>query len=316
MRHSTRDALLRLCSHTYPRAIRERDGEAIVDLARDLVDAGSSPLREAAGLLLSGTSVRLRATVSGLVAAPWHEARARLALPLAAALFALAAVWAGRSGVTQSWVGWSVVVTFAAAPLALAGAAAGHRWLTAAGAFAVTGMLIFDALRDHYGRGSRFYSEVGSALVDVLVMWIPAGVLMLVCAGAVRREAPEVGFRRLAWALIPGAVLLVIASEPTRVVIADRVVLFGGFVAAAALVALAIARRRADPVLPLIAALMVAVVAGPALWLIASFVPPPASGTAPLALGYFAAGGLVAAGGTFLLARLSGRAESRNLHRS
>jgi hypothetical protein len=307
MSPSTRDALLRLCSHTYPRAIRERDGEAIVDLARELADAGSSPLREAAGLLLGGTSVRLRATVSGLAAAPWHEARARLALPLAAALFALAAVWAGRSGVAQAWVGWSVVVTFAAAALTLAGAAGGHRWLTAAGAFAVTGMLGLDALRDQYGQ-SRYDSEVGSALVDVLVMWIPAGILMLVCAGAVRRVAPEAGVRRLAWALIPGAVLLVIASEPTRVVVADRIVLFGGFLAAAVLVALAVTRRRADPVLPLIAALMVAVAAGPALWLIASFLPPPESGSPPLALVYFGAGGLLTAGSVLLLAGLSRRA--------
>ncbi len=308
MRPSTRDALLRLCSHTYPRATRERDGEAIVDLARELVDAGSSPLREAGGLLLGGTAVRVRATVSGVAAAPWHEARARLALPLAAALFALAAVWAGRSGVAQAWVGWTVALTFAAAALALAGAAAGHRWLTAAGAFALTGMLGLDALRDHYGRGSRYHSEVGSALVDVLVMWIPAGILMLVCAGAVRRVAPEVGVRRLAWALIPGAALLVIASEPTRVVVADRIVLFGGFLVAAVLVARAITHRRTDPVLPLIAALMVAVVAGPALWLLASFLPPPESGTPPLALVYFAAGGLVTAGSVLLLARLSRRA--------
>src|SRR5215210_5792284 len=97
MRHSIRDRLLRLCSHSYPRAVRERDGEAIVDLAGELADAGSSPLREAAGLVLGGASVRLRGTIGGLAAAPWQEARARVALPLAAALFALAAVWAGRS---------------------------------------------------------------------------------------------------------------------------------------------------------------------------------------------------------------------------
>lgn len=305
MRGSTRDALLRLCWHAYPRRVREHHGETILDLAHELVEAGSSPFREAAGLLVGGTSVRLRATISGLASAPWHEARARLALPLAAALFALAAAWAARSGVAQAWVGWSVVVTFAAAAVTLAGAAAGHRWLTAAGAFVVTGMLGLDALRDHYGRGSRFHSEVGSALIDVLVMWIPAGLLMLVCASAVRRVDPEVGIRRLAWALVPGAVLLVIASEPTRVVVADRIVLFGGFVAAAVLVILAIARRRTDPALPLIAALMVAVVAGPALWLFASFLPPPSSGTPLLALGYFGAGGLITATVALLLARLA-----------
>jgi primosomal replication protein N len=305
MKAAGRDALLRLCSHAYPRAVRERDGDAIVDLAQELVEAGSSPLREAAGLVSGGASVRVRASATGVASAPWHEARARLALPLAAALFALVAAWAGRSGVASAWVGWSVVVTFAAAAVTLAGAAAGHRWLTAAGAFAMTGMLGLDALRDQYGRGSRFNSEVGSALIDVLVMWIPAGILMLICAGAVRRVAPEVGIQRLAWAVIPGAVLLVVASEPTRVVVVDRIVLFGGFIAAAALVALAITRRLSDSVLPLVAALMVAVVAGPALWLLASFLPPPSSAAPASALGFFGAGGLVAAASILLLARLA-----------
>jgi hypothetical protein len=308
VRPSTRDALLRLCSHAYPRATRERDGEAVVDLARELVDAGSSPLREAAGLLLGGASLRLRATIGGLAGVPWHAARARIALPLAAALFALAAVWAGRSGLAEAWVGWSVALTLAAAAVALAGAAAGHRWLAASGAFVVTGMLAVDALRDHYGRGSRFHAEVGSALFDVLVLWIPAGVLMLACAGAVHRVAAEAGIRRFAWGLLPGAALLVIASEPTRVVIADRIVLFGGFAAAAVVVALAIARRRTDPVLPLIAALLMPVVACPALWILAAYLPPPDSGAPPLALGYFAAGGLLAGASVLLLARLSRRA--------
>jgi hypothetical protein len=208
----------------------------------------------------------------------------------------------------QAWVGWSVVVTCAAAAVTLAGAAAGHRWLTASGAFVVTAMLGVDALRDHYGEGSRYHSEVGSALIDVLVMWIPAGVLMLVCAGAVRRVPPELGIKRLAWALLPGAAVLMIASEPTRVVIADRIVLFGGFAAAAVFAALAVAPRRTDPVVPLIAALLLAVVAGPALWLLASFLPPPSPGTPALVLGYWAAGALATAGSFLLLARLSPRA--------
>jgi hypothetical protein len=307
MRSRGRDALLRLSYRAYPRAVRERDGAALIDLARDLVDAGSSSLREAGGLLLGGTSLRLRGAIGRFAAARWHEARARLALPLAAALFALTAVWAARSGAVHAWVGWSIAVTLAAAALALAGAAAGQRRLAAAGALVLTGLLALDALRDHYGGGSRYASEAGSAVVDVLVMWIPAGTLLLICAGAVGRVAPEAGIRRLVWAVLPGAALFVIASEPTRVVVADRIVLFGGFGAAAVLVALAIGRRRADPVLALIAAMVVAVVSGPALWLIAGYLPPPASEAAPLALAYFAAGGLVATGTVRLLARLSRR---------
>ncbi len=304
-----RDALLRLCLRAYPRAVRERDADAILDLARELVEEGASPVREGVGLLASGTSLRLRSAGASLTGAPWRAARARLALPLAAALFAVAATWAGRSGLAHFWVGWSVFVTFAAAGLALAGAAAGHRWLTAAGALVATGMLGLDALRDHYGRGSRFHSEVGSALFDVLVMWIPAGLLLLVCAGALQRVPTERAIWRLAWGLVPGGVLLVLASEPARVVIADRIVLFGGFVAAV-LVGLAMTRRPADPVLPLIAALILAVVAAPALWIVASFLPPPASGAPPMALAYFAAGALATAGAMVLLAGLSRRRSS------
>ncbi|HEV7846894.1 MAG TPA: hypothetical protein VGO83_11605, partial [Thermoleophilaceae bacterium] len=164
MRESTRSALLRLCSSAYPRSERERHGEALVDLAEELVEAGASPLREAAGLLRGGTAARLRVALGAVAAAPWHDARERLALPLAAALFALAATDAGRAGVMGAWMGWSVLVMLAAAAATLAGAATGRRWLAASGALLVTAMLGLDAARDLYGPGSRWYSEVGSAL--------------------------------------------------------------------------------------------------------------------------------------------------------
>jgi hypothetical protein len=84
MKAAARRALLRLSSHAYPRAVRERDGEALVDLAQELVDAGSSSLREAAGLVRGGASVRLSGALGLLTGSPWHEARGRLALPRAA----------------------------------------------------------------------------------------------------------------------------------------------------------------------------------------------------------------------------------------
>ena len=311
MKPSARDALLRLCTRAYPRAARERDGDAISDLAIELVEAGSSPLREAAGLVAGGWSVRLRGGARGLAAAPWGEARAALALPLAAALFALAATAAGRAGVASYWVGWSVVVLCGAAAVTLAGAAAGHRWVTALGALGVTGMLGLDALRDVYGQtGSRYDSEVGSALVDVLVMWIPVGLLMVVCAGAVTRVPANVGIRRLVWGLVPGVALLAVASEPTRVIIADRIVVFGVFVAAAVLVLLAIARRGSDRVLPLATGLIVAVATPPATWLVAAFLPPPDTGASGLILAYWAAAAAFAGSAVVLLARLGRPAET------
>ncbi len=305
MRPAARDALLRLAARAYPNAARERDGDALLDLASELAEDRSSTLREAAGLVRGGASARMNGLAGQIALAPWHAARERLALPLAAALFALAAVGAARAGLAQQWVGWSVLVLLVAAGVTVAGGAAGHRWLTATGAFAATGMIGLDALRDTYGEGSRWGSEVGSALVDVLVMWLPAGLLMLLCAGAVTRVPARTGIRRLAWAVLPGTALLVLASEPTRVVIAERIVLFGGFAAAAILVVLAFLRRRTDPVLPLVAALVLAAVAGPALWLVAIFLPPPAGGTPPVGLVYFAAGGVMTAVAVAALARVS-----------
>jgi hypothetical protein len=303
MKPSRREALLRLCAHAYPAAVRRRDGEALVDLAVELTEAGSSPLREAGGLLRNGAAVRMRSFFGGLAGVPWSDARARLALPLAAALFAVAAAGAGRAGIASWWVGWSVLVTLGAAGVAVLGAAAGNRWLTAAGGLAITGMLALDALRDTYGRGSRWHSEVGSALVDVLVVWLPVGLLLIACAGAVARVPAEAGIRRAAWALLPGAALLILASEPARIVIADRIVLFGGFAAASAFVILAISRRRTDPVLCAIGALLLLAAAGPALWLVAIFLPAPAEGAPQLALAYFGAGGLLAAAAAVALAR-------------
>jgi hypothetical protein len=304
MKPSRRDALLRLCLHAYPSTVRRRDGEALVDLAAELADGGSSPLREAVALLRNGAGQRAGSLLRGVAGAPWRDARAHLALPLTAALFAVAAVGVGRVGIAQGyWTGWSALVALGAAGVAVLGAAAGHRWLTAAGAFAITGMLALDALRDTYGRGSRWNTEVGSALVDVLVMWLPAALLLIACAGAVTRASAEAGIRRAAWALVPGAALVILASEPTRVVVADRIVLFGGFAVTAAIVALSLARRRTDPVLGAIAALLMVAAAWPALWLVAAFLPPPADGASALALAYWAAGALPAAAGAAALAR-------------
>ncbi len=304
MKPTARDALLRLAAHAYPRGVRAADGETMLDLARELVEAGSSPLREAAGLIRGGASVRVFGALRLLRRSPWGEARARLALPLAAAVFAMAAAGAGNAGVVQYWVGWSVLVLLVAAGASLAGAAAGNRWLTAVGALLVTGMLGLDALRDQYGQGSRWTSEVGSALVDVLPMWLPAALLLIVCASAVERVTAEAGIRRLALALVPGAALLAIAAEPTRVVIADRVVVFGGFVAAAVLVTLAIARRRSDPVLPLIASAVLVVVTPTAAWFVAIFLPPPSGGEPGPIHGYWVLAALVAGWSVLRLARV------------
>jgi hypothetical protein len=304
MKPSRRSALLRLGARAYPRSVRERDGEVLVQLAEELVEAGSSPFREAAGLVRAGTSARLGAELGAIAQAPWREARARLALPLAAALFALAATGAARAGLMGPWIGWSVVVTLTGASIALVGAAMGGRWLAASGATLVTAMLALDAFRDAYGSGARWHSEVGSALIDVLVMWIPAGLLAVACAGAVSRVPAQAAARRLAWGLVPGAILFIVASRPAGVMAADRVVLFGGFVVAAALAAVALIRQRSDPAIPLVAALVLAVVTAPAVWMAAIVVPLPDSQAPWFILGYYGLAGLVAGAAVLSLVRL------------
>jgi hypothetical protein len=307
------DRLLRLCLRAYPREARERDGEVLLGLARDLVKGGSPPLRQAVGLLRGGAGSWLRHGKNELRELPWLEARSRLAVPLAAALLALVLVGAERSTGGLAWVGWSWAVALAVGSAALAGAALGRHVSAVTGATVVAAVLALDGLRDVYGQGSRWVVSAGTD-VDVLVMWLPAALLLVACAGAVDRPTARVGIRRIAWAAVPAAALLVLSSENVNA--AESITVFGGLAAAAVLVAAGVLRRRRDPAAPLVAALVLAAAAPSVLWLIAGLLPAPDSGAPALALGYFAAGGLVTAASVLLLARLSGRRESRNLHRS
>jgi hypothetical protein len=299
------DRLLRICLRAYPRKARERDGEVLLDLARELVDGGSPALWQAAGLLRGGASARLLRAPGEPAKTPWLEARLRLALPLAAALLALGLVGVERSTDGLAWIGWSWAVALTGAAAAFAGAALGRRGLTAAGALMIVTMLGLDAVRDLYGAGSRWSVGASSFVVDVLVMWLPAALLLLACAGAVQRAPAQVALRRMAWGVLPGVVLLLLSSE--RPSAAEGILIFGGFVAAAALVVVGVARRRADPATTLAAALVLAAVAPQALWLSAALLPPPDSGTAALPILYLTLTGALAAAGIVGLARLARR---------
>ncbi len=94
------DRLLLNCLRAYPRARRERDGEVLLSLARELSAGGSSPWGEGAGLIRGGVAERLRLRYRGLAGAPWRAALARLALPLAAVSLA---VWAAGVGSLGLW---------------------------------------------------------------------------------------------------------------------------------------------------------------------------------------------------------------------
>jgi hypothetical protein len=299
-----RDLLLRLCMRAYPRSMRKRDGEVLLDLTRELVEDGSPAVRQAAGLLRGGTRSRLRHAASGSQSLPWSEARSRLALPLAAALFAVALAGAEHSTPGLAWIGWSWALTLVGATAALAGAAFGRSDLTAAGALVVGAMLGVDGVRDVYGAGSRWPVPAGEAVVDVLVMWAPAALLLLACAGAVERAPAHVGVARLAWGIVPAALLVVIAAERTNA--AEAILVFGGLVASACLVAAALLRRH-DRAAMLGSALVLAAAAPSGLWLSTILMPIADSWGGALPLVYFGLAGFVAAAGVFELARLAGR---------
>ena len=236
---------------------------------------------------------------------PWSEARSRLALPLAAALFAVALVGAEHSTTGLAWIGWSWALTLVGATAALAGAAIGRSDLTAAGALVVVAMLGVDGVRDVYGAGSRWPVPAGEAVVDVLVIWAPAALLLLVCAGAVERAPAHVGGARLAWGVVPAALLLVLAAE--RGNLAEGIMVFGGLVASACLVAASLIRRSNDRAATLGAALVLAAAAPAGLWLSTMLLPAADSWGGALPPVYFGLAGSVAAAGVLGLARLAGR---------
>ena len=60
------DRLLLNCLRAYPRARRERDGEVLLSLARELSAGGSSPWGEGAGLVRGGVAERLRLRYRGV----------------------------------------------------------------------------------------------------------------------------------------------------------------------------------------------------------------------------------------------------------
>lgn len=101
------DALLRAAFGTWSRRDRAAAGEIVLDAARDHVDAGGSPAREARGIAATGMTLRLRGAARGVRIAPW-EAAAPLAL---AAIGTLVALLVG----TQS-EGWQAFSSSLAVP--------------------------------------------------------------------------------------------------------------------------------------------------------------------------------------------------------
>jgi hypothetical protein len=301
-----KDELLRLALLSFPRARRARDGAVMLDCARDLVDAGGSVRREAAGLLAAGLQARAAHLAGPAAHAPWGATLDRLALPLAAVVLIL--FWSGAArtvlfGPLGLW--WATAVV--AALTAFAGAALRVRPVAVAGWAVLVAVDAYSVLTQHYLHvGPRFHSMLGSLGVDTQAAVFPLLLLGLASACALRPD----GRRPLAAAALAlaGAVGFAALARSQALTPPDSVtaeaLLLGGLLFAPLLVAAYAAVTRRPEALAA-AALLLAVAAPELVWLTPAMVM-----GYPGTLGVFATlvGGAAAATVAVLaLARASGR---------
>ena len=213
-----------LATITFPKA-RRSDAHVVRDCAREAVDATSMRAlpRESLSLAMAGMRTRIGLAATELWHAPWRDALAVLALPLAATLLL---VWTfGFISRYDHWPlgeGWAMLL--GGSLLAVIGAALERRWLTVAGAIAV----FVAAASPYVGFGT------GVALADTPSFFhgwsVDIGVasllptLLLVAAGLSLRRSParpaSAVHARLAAGLGPALVAAVYlfpgpAREPT-----------------------------------------------------------------------------------------------------
>jgi hypothetical protein len=145
------DTLTGLASVTFPRA-RRRDAHVVRDCAREAVDAGGLRAlpRECLALVGAGLRTRIGLAATDLWHAPWRDALAVLALPLASAILL---VWTfGFIPRYDHWpLGEGWVLLLGGSLVAVVGAALRHRWLTMVGAIAV----FVAAASPHVGLGTE-----------------------------------------------------------------------------------------------------------------------------------------------------------------
>ena len=213
-----------LATITFPKA-RRSDAHVVRDCAREAVDATSMRAlpRESLSLAMAGMRTRIGLAATEFRHAPWRDALAVLALPLAATLLL---VWTfGFISRYDHWPlgeGWAMLL--GGSLLAVIGAALERRWLTVAGAIAV-----FVAAASPY---VGFGTEVAIAdtpsffqgwSVDIGVASL-LPTLLLVAAGLSLRRSParpaSAVHARLAAGLGPALVAAVYlfpgpAREPT-----------------------------------------------------------------------------------------------------
>jgi hypothetical protein len=193
-----RDRILRLFLHAYPAASRVRDGRAIIDLARELSAKNKLTfLWEAGGMLVGGVAARFKLVGRDFTGAPWRAARERLALPLAVAMLCLFLPF-GVSAMSSLahgqglWLSWWSILGLLGAVFAVFGSASGRRLMVFLASALMLGLLAFDAFDQVSGNSGRWWGDAFVVELNILAMWLPAPVLLLICAGAVGRT----GLRR------------------------------------------------------------------------------------------------------------------------
>ena len=208
---------IRWALYAYPPELRRAEGDVLVSLASDLVEAGgSSPSREAAGLVRDGLAQRLGVTAR----APWRAALRRVALVAAGAMCALvwgvAAWWLGKLG-WPLWPGWSWVTALVAPVLILGGHLGGRRTAVASGALLLIGLGIAQANGGLQGSGLRGglawdlrgdgWNAGGQTLdLPLLAYSLPLSLVVLASAAHRRQPLPRsVALAAAAW-VVAGAV--------------------------------------------------------------------------------------------------------------
>jgi hypothetical protein len=217
------DALTGLATVTFPSS-RRGDARVVRDCAREAVDAtGMRALpRESLSLAVAGMRKRIGLAATELWHAPWRDALAVMALPLAAALLL---VWTfGFVSRYDHWpLGEGWVILLGGSLLAVVGAALERGRLVAAGALAVCAAaaspyLGFGTGTDLSGTPSLYHGwgvDIGAASLLPTLLLVAAGL-------SLRRGRPSLRARQarlgagLAPALIAAVYLFPGASrEPT-----------------------------------------------------------------------------------------------------
>ncbi len=259
-----RSRLLRAALRAYPKAVRERDGDVLLDCAADLAGDGGSRAREAAGLVRGGLAQRAHVARGDLGAIPWRAAAERLAVPLAAANLAVWGAGAARIwGLAPLGRWWSVLL--AGAAVALLGALTRERRLAGAGWAVTATVLAFALVTGEYDQqASRFEVTFGIVIVDMVAAFFP-----LVLLGAATTAAIGTGGARrsedLTWAAAAVAVIALAPGAPPGTTGPAGALLVGGLLVAPVLAVLA---ARGRPVRLTMAAMLGAVAAPEAVWLL------------------------------------------------